>query len=289
MKKIGTLVVIGVGLIGGSFALALKKQKAVARVIGVDRSRANLNAAKQLRIIDEVATDVAKAVANADLVFVAVPPLQIPKVLAQIAPHLGARTVVTDAGSTKQDVIAAARVALGAAFSRFVPAHPIAGTENSGAQAAFATLYQGRHLIVTPTEETDKRALRLVTSAWRMVGAKIINMRADEHDRVFALVSHLPHLISFALVGQIADEPDAKSLFAHSGGGFRDVSRIAASSPEMWRDVVLANRDAVLPALNNYLREAQTLRDLIAAGDSAQLETYFARARVARRRWLKDK
>ncbi|HUO44821.1 MAG TPA: prephenate dehydrogenase/arogenate dehydrogenase family protein [Burkholderiales bacterium] len=289
MKKIGKLAVIGVGLIGGSFALALKKRRAVGRVVGVGRSRANLLTARRLRIIDEIATDDAAAVADADLVLLAVPAGQMAAVLTRIAPHLGARTVLTDAGSTKQDVIAAARAALGPAFARFVPAHPVAGTENSGARAAFAGLYAGRSLIVTPEPETDARALRVVAAAWRNIGARVFKMSAAEHDRVFALISHLPHLVSFALVGQIADQPDARTLFGHSGGGFRDMSRIAASSPEMWRDIVLANRGAVLPALDAYLQETRTLRDLIAVGDGAGLEARFTRAREARRRWLKEK
>ena len=286
-RPIGKLVVFGVGLIGGSFALALKRKKAVSRVVGVGRSRANLLAAKRLGIIDDIATDVVAAVKDADLILLAVPLGQTAAVLAQIAPHLAAHTVVTDAGSTKREVIASARRHLGDAFARFVPAHPIAGTEKSGAQAAFADLFVGRNLIVTPEPETDRRALRLVTAAWKRVGMRIVTMQADEHDRVFALVSHLPHVLSFALVANIADYPDAAALFGHTGGGFRDVTRTAGSSPEMWRDICLANRDALLAALDGCLGELELQRGMIEASDGQGLEARFAAARKARAKWLK--
>ena len=286
-RPIGKLVVFGVGLIGGSFALALKRKKAVSRGVGVGRSRANLLAAKRLGIIDDIATDVVAAVKDADLILLAVPLGQTAAVLAQIAPHLAAHTVVTDAGSTKREVIASARRHLGDAFARFVPAHPIAGTEKSGAQAAFADLFAGRNLIVTPEPETDRRALRLVTAAWKRVGMRIVTMQADEHDRVFALVSHLPHVLSFALVANIADYPDAAALFGHTGGGFRDVTRTAGSSPEMWRDICLANRDALLAALDGCLGELELQRGMIEASDGQGLEARFAAARKARAKWLK--
>ena len=286
---IGKLVIFGVGLIGGSFALALKQKRAVRHVVGVGRSRANLLAAKRLGIIDEIATDVAVAVNDADLVLLAVPLAQNAAVLAQIAPHLGAKTVVTDAGSTKRDIIALARRHLGAQFSRFVPAHPIAGTEKSGAKAAFAELYRDHELIITAEPETDARAVAKVAAAWRMAGMRINRMQAAAHDRMFALVSHLPHVVAYALVGQIAGYKDAQHLLAHTGGGFRDTTRIAGSSPEMWRDVCLSNRDALLQALDDYMAEFERLRGLLAANDAAGLEARFSGAREARARWLKLK
>ena len=286
---LGRLAIFGVGLIGGSFALALKKCKAVAHVVGVGRNRANLLAARRLGIIDEIATDSASGVKDADLVLLAVPLGQTAAVLAQIAPHLGAHTIVSDAGSTKRDVIAHARRYLGDAFVRFVPAHPIAGTEKSGARAAFADLYQGRNLIVTPDPRTDARALRLVIAAWTRIGMRVITMPAAEHDRVFALVSHLPHVLSFALVDQIAGYADAGVLFKHTGGGFHDTVRIAGSSPEMWRDICVANRDALLSALDDYLSKLERMRGMIEASDGEALETLFATARAARAKWLKPK
>lgn len=283
---IGRLVVFGVGLIGGSFALALKEQRAVAHVVGVGRSRANLLAARRLGIIDEIATDPACAVKDADLVLLAVPLGQTRTVLAQIAPHLESHTVVSDAGSTKRDVIDSARRQLGAGFARFVPAHPIAGTEKSGANAAFPELFAGRNLIVTPQPETARRALKLVTAAWKLAGMRVVTMRAADHDRVFALMSHLPHLLAFAAVGNIAGYPDAAKLFGQAGGGFRDLTRIAGSSPEMWRDICLANRDAILQGLDGYLSDLEAMRGLLEASDGPALEAAFAGARAARAKWL---
>jgi prephenate dehydrogenase len=285
--KIGKLVVIGVGLIGGSFALALKKAKAVKHVVGVGRSRKNLAAALKMRIIDEASTDAAQAVADADLVLLAMPVGQMAEVMARIAPHLPQRAVVTDGGSTKQDVIAYARRFLGVHFPRFVPAHPIAGTENSGAAAAFAGLYRGRNVIITPQPETTAQALRLVRTAWQKCGARIVRLDAREHDVVFAAVSHLPHVLVFALVNALARRPDAKKLFGFSAGGLRDTVRIAGSSPEMWRDVCVANRDELLAVLDNYEDELESVRSAIESGDGATLERMFEHARAARNKWLK--
>jgi len=286
---VGKLVVFGVGLIGGSLALALKQRKAVARVVGVGRSRANLLTARRLGLIDEIATDPSLAVQDADLVLLAVPLGQTAAVLAQIAPHLPAATIVTDAGSTKRDVIAHARKYLGAAFARFVPAHPIAGTEKSGARAAFAGLFAGHKLIVTPERETDARAVAKVSAMWKLAGMRVATMRAADHDRIYALVSHLPHVLAFALVGQLAGYADAAALFGHTGGGFRDSTRIAGSSPEMWRDICLANREALLAALDDYLEELELLRGMIEASDGQGLDARFAAARAARAKWLVKK
>lgn len=286
---IGKLVIFGVGLIGGSFAQALKRRHAVAHVVGVGRTRKNMLAARRLGIIDEIAVDVAAAVRDADVVLLAVPLAQNAAVLAQIAPHIGPRTIVTDAGSTKRDIIAQARRHLGDNFKRFVPAHPIAGTEKSGATAAFADLYQNHELIITAEAETDARAIARVAAAWRAAGMRINRMRPAAHDRMFALVSHLPHVVAYALVGQIAGYRDAQTLLAHTGGGFRDTTRIAGSSPEMWRDICLSNRDALLQGLDDYIAEFERLRGLLAANDGAGLHARFSVARNARERWLKHK
>ena len=286
---IGRLAIFGVGLIGGSFALALKRARAVGHVVGVGRTRANLLAARRLGIIDEIATDAAAAVRDADLVLIATPLRQIEGILATIAPHLGPRTVVTDAGSTKQSVIAMARSTLGAALPRFVPAHPIAGTEKSGARAAFAELYQGRNLIVTPVLGIEPRAQSLVERAWRACGMRVIRMDAAEHDRVFAHVSHLPHVLAFAMVDLIACAPDARRMFGFAAGGFRDFTRIAASSPEMWRDICATNREAILAGLDAYQQELEAMYALIEQGDLEALTERFARARAARTRWVAAK
>lgn len=284
--RINKLVVIGVGLIGGSFALALKKARMVKQVVGVGRSRKNLNDALRLGVIDKAETDAARAVADADLVLIGAPVGQMPGIFARIAPALPPHAVVTDAGSTKQDVIAAARKHLGAHFPMFVPAHPIAGTENSGAAAAFPELFRDRNLILVPQKETKASALRLVRAAWAACGARIVRLEAAEHDEIFGAVSHLPHVIAFALVNQLAQRRDAKRLLGFSGGGLRDTVRIAGSSPEMWRDICVANRGALVPLLDGYISELEAARAALAAGDGESLETMFRAAQRARERWL---
>jgi len=287
--KIGKLVVIGVGLIGASFALALKRARAVGRVVGVGRTRGNLAAALRMKAIDEATRDAAHAVRGADLVLLATPVGQMPAVMAAIAPHLSGRAIVTDAGSTKGDVIACARRFLGANFPRFVPAHPVAGTENSGAAAALAELYRGKNIVLTPQRETAAGAVALVQRAWEACGARVVRLDAAEHDTIFAAVSHLPHVVAFALVSALARRRNAGKLFGHSGGGLRDTVRIAGSSPAMWADICLANRDALLAALEDYENELETMRAAIESGDGDALRAIFGRARAARRKWLVKK
>ncbi|MBI3935557.1 MAG: prephenate dehydrogenase/arogenate dehydrogenase family protein [Betaproteobacteria bacterium] len=288
-NKLNKLVVIGVGLIGGSAALALKRARAVKRIVGVGRSRANLATALRAGLIDEVAYDAGDAVRDADLVLLATPVAQMAPLMAQLAPRLAAHTVITDAGSTKQDVIACARKFLGARFSCFVPAHPIAGSETSGAAAARADLYRGRTVILTPQPETDLRAMRLVRALWRTCGARLVNLSAQEHDAVFAAVSHLPHLLAFAMMDEIASRPNGGALLRYGGSGFRDFTRIAGSSPEMWRDICIANRDALLAELDAFESQLERLHALIEQGDAQALEEIFTRACAARRRWLEGK
>ena len=285
--KIGKLVVIGVGLIGGSFALALKKAKAVKHVVGVGRTKKNLDSALALGVIDEASRDAAIAVRDADLVLIGTPVGQMPEVMAQIAPALGPRTIVTDGGSTKQDVIAYAKRFLGEHFERFVPAHPIAGTEKSGAAAAFPELFRDRNLILLPQQETKASAVRLVRSAWEACGARILKLDAGTHDEIFAAVSHLPHVIAFALVSMLAKRRDAAELLGHSGGGLRDTVRIAGSSPEMWRDICIANRDPILAALDGYLSDLEAMRGMVEASDGPGLAVKFSTARNARAKWIK--
>ena len=281
-----TIVIFGVGLIGGSFALALKAAGAAKRVVGLGRNPVNLERALALGVIDEACDDPA-AVTGADLVLIATPLGQMGGVLRAIAPHLGARTVVTDGGSTKQDVVALAYRLLKGRAAQFVPGHPIAGAEHSGVAAARADLYRERKVVLTPLPENSERSIRRVRAAWRLCGAKLFRMRPDEHDRVFAAVSHLPHLLSFALVDQVARHPNGKQLFDYAAGGFRDFTRIASSHPEMWRDVCVANRKAILTELGGYQRELAEVKQLLRNGDAAGLEKIFARARVARSKWLK--
>lgn len=285
-KRINKLVVIGVGLIGGSFALALKKARIVKQVVGVGRSRKNLQLALKRGVIDQIETDAARAVADADLVLVGAPVGQMPGIFARIAPALPKHAVVTDAGSTKQDVIAAARRHLGAHFAQFVPAHPIAGTEHSGAGAAFPELFRDRNLILLPQKETKASAVRLVRAAWLACGARIVRLEAAEHDEIFGAVSHLPHVVAFALVNQLGQRRDAKRLLGFSGGGLRDTVRIAGSSPEMWRDICIANRAALVPLVDGYISELEAARAALAAGDGESLEQMFSAAQKARAKWL---
>ena len=282
------LVVVGVGLIGGSFALALRAAQRVGTVVGVGRSRGNLDAARELAIIDRQVTlddDWAAEVGDADVVLLAAPVAQYPRLLAAMAPRLGARTIVTDAGSTKQDVIAAARAALPAGLARFVPGHPIAGTEHSGAAAAFATLFANRNVVLTPLPETDPAATAAVAGLWEACGGRVQLLDPAAHDRIFAAVSHLPHLLAFGLVEALAARPEAGDIFRFAASGFRDFTRIAASSPEMWRDISLANRDALLAELAAYRAQLDRLAAMITASDGAALEAVFVRARNARRDW----
>ncbi len=279
------LVVVGVGLIGGSFALALKAAGGVRRAVGVGRSRANLGQALAMGAIDDVADDLGAAVEGADFVLVTTPVGAMPEVFARIAPQLAPGAVVTDGGSTKQTVVAAARTALGARIAQFVPAHPIAGSEASGAGAATATLFRDREVILTALPETAPEAVARVRSAWQACGARVSEMTPRDHDAVLAAVSHLPHLLSYALVHELAGRADAAQLFAHAGTGLRDVTRLAASHPEMWRDICLANREALLGELRRYQDALARLGALLEQSDGAGLGRLFEAARAARRAW----
>ena len=280
------VVIFGVGLIGGSFALGLKAAGAAQHVVGLGRNPSNLARALELGVIDEACTDAA-VVAGADLVLLAMPVGQMGAVLGAIAPHLGPGTVVTDGGSTKQDVVALAYRKLKGGVAQFVPGHPIAGAEHSGVAAARGDLYRGRKVVLTPLPENTERSIRRVRAAWRLCGARLFSMQPAEHDRVFAAVSHLPHLLSYALVDHVAGHPNGKQLFEYAAGGFRDFTRIASSHPEMWRDVCIANRESLLQELDGYQRELAEVKKLLHKGDAAGLEKIFIRARTARDKWLK--
>ncbi|MEW5769714.1 MAG: prephenate dehydrogenase/arogenate dehydrogenase family protein [Pseudomonadota bacterium] len=281
------LAVLGVGLIGGSFALDLKQKGLVDQVVGVGRSRANLELALRMGVIDAIAEDPAAAVAEADLVLVAVPVGAMPELFRAIAPALPPQCIVTDAGSTKQDVIAAARAGLGDRIGQFVPGHPIAGAETSGAAAARAGLFRDKPLILTPLAENREADVQTVAALWAACGARVARMDAARHDSVFAAVSHLPHLAAFALMDELAGRPEAEVFFRYAGAGFRDFTRIAGSHPEMWRDITLANSQALLAELDAYIAKLGEIRALVAEGDGAALETIFTRAREARQNWNK--
>jgi len=277
------LAVIGVGLIGGSFALALKQAKAVAHVVGVGRNPANLKTALERGIIDSIASDVAAAARGADLVLVATPVGQYPAVFGSLR---DTKALITDGGSTKRDVIAAARKALGKGVSRFVPAHPIAGAEKSGAAAASAELFKARRVVITPLEENAAKDISTVESAWKSCGASVSRMNAEEHDAVLATVSHLPHLLAYALVHEVAGRDNSRQLFSFAAGGFRDFTRIASSHPEMWRDICIANRDRLLEELSKFSVKLQEIRNRL--DNPTELEKLFAEARDARDKWIRS-
>lgn len=286
MKK---LVIFGVGLIGGSVALALKKVGSDTHIVGVGRNQEALDTALELKVIDSACSNISNAVADADVILIATPVAQTPTILAAIKPHLNPNTVITDAGSTKSDVLAYAQDVLGAKSSQFIGGHPIAGAEKSGVTAAMADLYVNKNVVLTPAANTSAAAVVAARALWETCGAKVSEMTAENHDSIFASVSHLPHLLAFALVDDIASRPNAAQLFSFAASGFRDFTRIAGSHPEMWRDISLANKQALLKELDAYEAELATIRTLLKNDDGAGLQALFERASVARNAWANGK
>jgi prephenate dehydrogenase len=280
------VAIVGVGLIGGSFSLAAKEKKLCGHVVGVGRGAANLKTALERGAIDSIETDVAKALRGANLVLVAAPVAQFEKIFLAMSPDLGPNTLVMDAGSTKRDVVSAARKGLGGKVGRFVPAHPIAGAEHSGAAAANPTLFRGRRVVLTPIEENSPQDIDAIDALWSAIGARVSRMTPEEHDGVFATVSHLPHLLAYALVDGVSKRPNSAQLFGYAAGGFRDFTRIASSHPEMWRDISVANRDLLLMELNSYAKNLKAIETMLENADAASLEKLFAEARAARAKWL---
>jgi prephenate dehydrogenase len=285
MRRLKTLAVIGVGLIGGSFALALRRAAAVTTVVGYDRDGAALERAAAMGVIDDAASSSSDAARGAELVVVAVPVRAIGAVLHDVALAMAPGAVVTDVGSTKAEVVRTAREELRERFARFVPGHPIAGRETSGVEFATADLFRGARVVVTPTPETAPDALEMVRGAWEAAGGRVATSSAQAHDNIFAAVSHLPHMLSFALVSEIAARDDAPELLAFAAGGFRDFTRIAASSPEMWRDIALQNRASLVGEIDRYQAQLAVFRELIERGDGPGLERLMSEARAARHAW----
>jgi prephenate dehydrogenase len=287
-SRLPKLVVVGVGLIGGSFALALKSRGVVGEVVGVGRTRSNLDEALAAGVIDRAVLRDGRWVpelADADIVLLATPVGEFPALLAAMPGALAPSAVVTDGGSTKQDVVAAARAHLGAALPRFVPAHPIAGTEQSGARSAFPTLFEGRHAVLTPLPETDATALARVRTLWEACGADVVTLDAPTHDRILGAVSHLPHFLAAAYVAELAVRPESGELFRLAGSGFRDFTRIAAASPAMWHDIGLANRDALRREIAAFRGALDVLDAALRDGDGRTLSAMLESAAQARRAW----
>lgn len=288
MKQIQKLLVCGVGLIGGSFAMAARKHKLAKKIIGIGRSpdAPSLAHARDLGVIDEIASGWNEALDGTDLVVLAAPVGQINDILATLSLHLASGTLVTDVGSTKGEMIESIYRHLPHHLPNIVPGHPIAGAEHSGVEAASADLFERRRIVLTPLPENDPAAVLRVRAIWQKFGAEVNEMHPQEHDRVFAAVSHLPHLLAFGLVHNFAQRANADQLFSLAAGGFRDFTRIASSHPEMWRDICIANRQPLLAELDQYLSELAYLRSLLLAGKSDLLFSHFAAARDARNDWL---
>lgn len=282
---IGQLTVIGVGLIGGSLARALRQAGLVRTVVGSGRGETNLRRAVELGVIDRYELDPARAVAEADVVVVGVPLGAMRAVFTAIAPALKPTAIVTDVGSAKATVVADAQAAFGSRPT-FVPGHPIAGTEKSGVEASFAELFQRRKVILTPLPETDPAATATVRALWEAAGAQVLEMSVTHHDEVLAATSHLPHLLAYGLVDTLSRWDDSSEIFQYAAGGFRDFTRIASSDPIMWRDICVANRGAVSAALDRYLEDLTQLAALVRAGDGAALEAVFRRAKETRDRFV---
>lgn len=284
MSQVATLAVVGIGLIGGSFAADLRAGGVVARVVGVGRHPATLARALELGLIDEI-VDAQTAARTADVILLATPVGAMQAVLAIMAPHLRPSTVLTDAGSTKIDVITAARAALGERAGQFVPGHPIAGAHSTGPDAARLGLFSGRRVILTPIAENTEASVAIVQRLWEACGANVQRMTPDTHDAVLASVSHMPHLLSAVYMAQVASADDAQVRLAHAGTGFRDFTRIAAGSPEMWRDIFLSNAGPMRTELAAVRVLLDEMDDALARGDGHALETLLEIAARARNAW----
>ena len=276
------ICIAGVGLIGGSLALALKRSKAVGHVVGFGCTESNLKRAVESGVIDSYATDAAAAVHGTQLVVLAVPLGATVDVLRAMQPGLAADVVLTDVGSAKRCVIKAAAQVFGSVPERFVPGHPIAGTERSGVEAAFESLFDDHRVILTPLEHTDAGALELVQNMWQSAGAEVLMLEPEHHDQVLAATSHLPHMLAYTLVDVLGRMEEHTEMFRYAAGGFRDFTRIASSDPTMWHDICIANRDALLAALERFGAELDQVRDMIRQGDSAGLQRVFSRAKSLR-------
>jgi prephenate dehydrogenase len=285
-ERFGRLVVIGVGLIGGSLARALRAAGAVDEIVGCGRSTGNLERAVQLGVIDRFSQDVATAAQGADLVFLATPLGAMRRVFETLAEALPPHALVTDGGSAKASVVADCRAVAPGLLPRFVPGHPIAGTENSGVAASFADLYRNRQVILTPLAENPPADVARVRALWELCGAEVTEMSVEHHDEVLAATSHLPHMLAFGLVDMLARMKENDEIFRYAAGGFRDFTRIASSNPVMWRDICIANREALGPMLAGFADELTQLAQLIDAADADALLALFDRARTARDRYV---
>lgn len=288
-KLIKKLCIIGVGLIGGSLARALKKAAVVGEVIGVGRDVAHLEKAKKLGVIDHFETDISLAVKGCDMVVVAVPLGAMQSVFEKIAPVITSDMIITDVGSAKESVVKAAQAAFTVIPEGLVPGHPIAGTEKSGVEASFPELYENRRIIITPLETSSSNAISKVRSMWQACGADVVETTIKHHDEVLAATSHLPHMLAFSLVDTLAKMDAKNEIFDFAAGGFRDFTRIASSDPDMWRDICLANGDALVTMIKKFSDDLQLLSKAIEHNDSAYIKETFSCAKKARDEFCEDK
>jgi len=285
---INQLCIIGVGLIGGSLARALRKAGFCQEIIGAGRSADSLGKAVSLGVIDRFETDLAKAVADADMIVLAMPVGATRSVLEAIKDTVKSNAILTDVGSTKASVVNDVKAVLGNVCSRFVPGHPIAGTEKSGVEASFAELFKDRRVILTPLAETDNKNTDLVRAMWESTGAEVSEMSVEHHDDVLAATSHLPHLLAFSLVDTLAQMDEQTEIFKFAAGGFRDFTRIASSDPVMWHDICLANHDAIIKMLDRFTNDLGELKNALNSSDSKKILEIFKRAREARDRYTQS-
>ena len=286
MTPLKKIVICGVGLIGGSFALALKKSGYQGQILGLERNPDVLERAHTLGIVDEAGLSLEETLRDADLVLLSVPVAQTGNVLKMILPYWHDGLIVSDTGSTKTDVVSLAREVLGEKIARFIPAHPIAGREMNGPEAAVDDLFVGKKTVIAALPENDRTDVEKIADLWERCGAIIHHLTPENHDTVFATVSHMPHLLAYGLVDYVANHPKSDLFFQYAASGFRDFTRIAGSSPEMWRDITLANRSQLLIELDAYLKEIELIRDLVDKADGKGLENIYANAQQARMNWL---
>jgi len=286
---IDNLSIIGVGLIGGSLARALRKSKLVRRVTGCNRSEETLKKAVELDVIDDYFLNISEAVKDADVVIIGTPLSVSEKILPEVADSMSVNTVLTDVGSVKGGIVNVARQALGENFPNFVPGHPIAGTEKNGVEASYEDLFVGHRVILTPLKETSEKAHELVTEMWRSVGANVIDLDVKHHDEVLAATSHLPHMLAYALVDCLASMQERDEIFEYAAGGFADFTRIASSSPDMWHDICFSNREALIRTLEIFSSHIDNIKLAIEKSESDELLKTFKRAKEARDKFNREK
>jgi len=283
------LTIIGVGLIGGSFARALRQAGKIKKIVGCGRNTPNLEKGVELGVIDEFHLDIPSAVKDADVIFISTPVNSFENIFQQLKGHIKDTAIITDGGSTKGNIVAAAKKVFGQVPIHFVPGHPIAGTENSGVEASFAELYIDHKIILTPLLDTDKDALEIVTGLWHSCGAEVVLMDVEHHDLVLGATSHLPHLLAFSLVNTLATVDDKKEIFDYAAGGFKDFTRIASSDPVMWQDICLANKAVLLEHLEHFQTDLDSLTQALENDDASYIRNIFSRAKNTRDQFMSKK